>query len=148
MLAYTVRRLLLAIPVLIGITFLVWVIAISNPNGGPTAALLGRGTQKTIRPEQIQALLHRYGLDQPLPIQYLHWVTNFVRGDWGTSFFQHEAVTTLIGERVVPTLLLGGLAFLIAELIAIPLGVFSAVRRGSIFDQFFTFLAYFFFSLP
>ena len=148
MLAYTIRRFLLAIPVIVGISMIIWFLAISNPDGGPTAALLGRGFGKIIKPEQIQALLHANGLDKPLPVQYIDWLGRFIRGNWGQSYYQHEPVTQAIGERIIPTLILGGTALILEELFAIPLGIYSAVRRGTLFDQVFSVLAYVFYSLP
>ncbi len=148
MLTYTLRRLLLAIPVFIGITIMAWGIATTTPDGGALTAYLGRGSGKSITPQQIQAIKHRLGLDKPLPVRYFYWLGNLARGDLGNSILTHLSVGDSIRIRLLPTLLLMGFAFILQELIGLPLGVFSALRRGSLFDQIFTVLAYVFYALP
>lgn len=146
MLAYTLRRLLVSIPVLLGITVMAWLISTTNPNGGELASLVGKG--KNVTPAQVAAAEHKYGLDQPLPVRYLIWLRNVVRGDFGTSLSEHQPVTDAIQIRVFPTLLLLGTVLIVQEIAGIMLGLYSAVRRGSLFDQLFTVLAYTFFALP
>ncbi len=142
MLAYTIRRILVAIPIFFGITALIWAIATTTPDGGPVAAYIGRQTGKTITKAQLIAFEHRLGLDKPLPVRYVIWLGNFLKGDFGTSDNSHQPVISMMEFRVLPTLLLMLTAFLIQELIAIPLGVYSAVRRGTVFDQVATVLTY------
>ena len=146
MLAFTIRRVLIAIPIFFGITIMTWLITTTNPDGGALQSYLGRG--KTVSNQQIAAIKHRLGLDQPLPVRYIYWMGNLFHGDLGKSIVTKHEVTRDFGERIGPTLLLGGIAFLLQELLAIPLGVFSAVRRGSVFDQVFTVISYILFSLP
>lgn len=148
MLAYIIRRLLVAIPIFFGITVLTWLISTTNPDGGPLTAYLGKGGGKIITQQQIQAIERKLGLDQPLPVRYVYWVRNLFRGDLGTSITEHKPVTAAISERILPTVLLLTLALILQEIIAIPLGIFSALRRGSFFDQTFTVVAYVLFALP
>jgi peptide/nickel transport system permease protein len=147
MLIYTLRRLLGLIPVFFGVTIMIWLIATTAPNGGPLAAYLGPG-HKPLTPAQIDAIKHRLGLDQPLPIRYIIWMKNLFRGDLGTSIITHQNVLQSISDRVGPTVLLLGIAFILQEVLAIPLGVFSAIRRGSFFDQTFTGITYILFAFP
>jgi peptide/nickel transport system permease protein len=148
MLAYTLRRLLIAIPVFLGITLLGFIIATTNPDGGPLTAYLGHGGGGSYTNQQIDAIKHRLGLDQPVLVRYVIWLKNLVRGDLGYSIITHRSVGDSIHDRLIPTLLLMGLAFLLREMLAIPVGVISALRPGSLFDQIATILAYIFFALP
>lgn len=148
MLTYIIRRILLTIPVFFGVTIMIWLIATTNPDGGPLQAYLGRGGGRILTTVQIDAIKHRLGLDQPVPIRYIIWLKNLFRGDLGNSIINHEPVFLSISQRVLPTVLLLGFAFILQEIFAIPLGVYSAVRRNTFFDQFFTVLTYFLFSFP
>jgi peptide/nickel transport system permease protein len=147
MLAYIIRRLLLMIPVIFGITILMFLLTATNPNGGEITAYIG-GAGKNVSPQQLKALEHRLGLDQPLWAQYGNYMGRLLSGDLGNSFQQHESVGDAIKIRVAPTLILLGTAFLLQELIAIPLGIFAALRRGSFFDQTFSVIVYILFSIP
>src|SRR5262249_14185276 len=117
-----------------------------TPDGGPLAAYLGPG--KHITPEQLAALREKFGLDQPIPVRYVKWLDALVRGDLGNSTQTGLPVLQEIENRLPATLLLVGTAFLLQEVIALPLGVFSALRRYSLFDQVFTGLNYILYSLP
>jgi len=147
MLIYTLRRVLLTIPIFFGVTIMIWLIATTSPNGGPLAAYLGPG-HKQLTQQQLDAIKHRLGLDQSLPVRYIIWVKNLFRGDLGTSIITHQNVLQSISDRVGPTVLLLGSAFILQELLALPLGVFSAIRRGSLFDQVFTIITYILFAFP
>jgi peptide/nickel transport system permease protein len=128
--SYVLRRLCQAVPLLVGISVIVFVLLQMTP-GGPLVS--GEGaTQMT--PEQMAKLRAQYGLDQPLPTQYLHWLRGLVTGDWGMSYNSGDSVLTMIGDRIPVTLLLTGLALIVALLISLPVGVFSAYRRNSVFD--------------
>jgi peptide/nickel transport system permease protein len=146
MLAYIIRRLLLMIPVVFGITILMFLLTATNPNGGEVTSYLGGGKPGSL--QQLKALEHRLGLDQPLYVQYGNYVARLLSGDLGQSFEQHEPVSQAISIRVLPTLILLGTAFLLQELLAIPLGIFSALRRGSFFDQTFSVVVYILYSIP
>ncbi len=148
MLTYTLRRVLLTIPIFFGVTIMIWLIATTNPDGGPLAAYLGRGGGHIITQKEIDAIKHRLGLDQPLPVRYVIWLKNLFRGDLGNSIITHQNVLLSFQQRVGPTLLLLGTAFILQELLAIPLGIFSAVKRGTLFDQVFTVVAYVLYAFP
>jgi peptide/nickel transport system permease protein len=140
---YLVRRLLLAIPTLIGVAVLAFVLIHIAP-GGPVAALAGdRAT-----PAQIAQVTHSLGLDRPLYIQFFAWVGALVHGDLGYSYVRQAPVTQLIAERLPPTLLLMGLALLGSVLIAIPLGVFQAARQRSRFDRIASLAVFVAWSMP
>src|SRR5688500_6573494 len=136
---YLLRRTLQAIPLLVGISALVFVLLQMTPGGplslGETAAS-GRMTA-----EDLERLRNRYGLDQPLYVQYARWGADLVRGDWGTSFNTGQPVLTMIRDRMPTTLLLTGLALGVALALAIPIGVLAAVRQYSWFDYFSTGIA-------
>lgn len=143
MTTYLVRRLLLAIPTLIGVAVLAFVLIHIAP-GGPVAALAGdRAT-----PAQIAQVTHSLGLDRPLYIQFFAWVGALVHGDLGYSYVRQAPVTQLIAERLPPTLLLMGLALLGSVLIAIPLGVFQAARQRSRFDRIASLAVFVAWSMP
>jgi peptide/nickel transport system permease protein len=146
MLTYIVRRLLIAIPVFLGITMLLYVLVSITPDGGPLAAYLGPG--KHLSPQQFAALRDKFGLDQPLPVRYAKWLAALAHGDLGNSTQTGAPVLQEIQTRLPATILLIGTALLLQELIAIPLGIFSALRRYSLFDHVFTIVNYVLYSLP
>lgn len=148
MLTYFLRRMLIAVPVFLGITFLGFIIATANPDGGALTAYLGRNGGASLTNQQIEALKHRLGLDQPIPVRYVIWLENLARGDLGYSITTRRSVSDSIRDRLLPTLLLMGPALLLQELLAIPVGVLSALRPGSLFDRITTILAYTLFALP
>lgn len=130
MTTFVVRRLLLAVPTLIGVTILTFVLIHIAP-GGPAAALGGdKATQA-----QISALSHQLGLDKPWPQQYAIWLGALLHGNLGFSYLKQQPVTTLIAQRLPATLLLMGFALVISIAIALPLGVYQAYRRNTSFDR-------------
>jgi peptide/nickel transport system permease protein len=130
--SYIVRRLLTMIPVLIGVTLLVFLLIHIAP-GDPVALIIGDDPR--VSAEDIANIRQSMGLDQPLMTQYAKFITNAVRGDLGTSLHSRRAVSELIGERLPFTVELGVAAFLLSLAIAIPVGVISAVRRNSAVDM-------------
>ncbi len=146
MLTYTIRRLLIAIPIFLGITVLLFFLVSITPDGGPLAAYVGPG--KKLSPQQYQALVHKFGLDQPVPVRYFKWLSAVAQGDLGNSTQSGLPVMEEIKHRLPATILLIGVSFLFQELMAIPLGIFSALRRYSLFDQLLTVINYVLFSLP
>jgi peptide/nickel transport system permease protein len=146
MLTYTIRRLLIAIPIFLGITVLLYFLVSITPDGGPLAAYVGPG--KKVSAEVLAALKHKFGLDQPIYVRYFKWLGAVVRGDLGNSTQSGLPVISEIRARLPATILLIGTAFIFQELMAIPLGIFSALRRYSLFDQVFTVINYMLFSLP
>jgi peptide/nickel transport system permease protein len=129
-LRYFVRRVLLAIPVLIGVATLVFSLIHLVP-GDPAQAMLGDGAA----PQDIAELRTSLGLDQPLLTQYFTFLRHAVTGDLGKSFRTGQPVTTMIFERIPATAELALAAMLVAIVIAIPLGVVAAVWRGTAIDH-------------
>lgn len=141
---FIIRRILISIPVLIGISFLVFMIMQLAP-GGPMAAF---GQNPRMTPEQRAAIAKNWGLDKPLAEQYFNWFFAMFRGDWGTSFTNRQPVMNLIMDRIPATLLLMLTAYIIQQCIALPLGIWSALKRYSLSDKIFTILTYIGFSMP
>lgn len=121
-----IRRLLQAIPLIVLISLLVFGLLHAAP-GGPLAVYL---ENPNVRPEDIARLERALGLDRPLPVQYLSWLTGFVTGDWGYSFTDGRLVATRIFERLPATLELVTVSLALSLLAAVPAGVLAAVRRG------------------
>jgi peptide/nickel transport system permease protein len=141
---YLVRRLLIAIPVLMGISLVLFTVLAFAP-GDPFEEL---ATNPNVPPEVRMNLRAQFGLDDPVPVRYLKWFTSMMRGDWGFSFVSRINVQTLILQRLPTTLFVLGSATLLGVLVGVPIGVMSAVRPYSIFDQIATTLAFVGFSLP
>jgi peptide/nickel transport system permease protein len=95
-----------------------------------------------------QRLIEAYGLDRPLPVQYLYWLRDFVRGDWGYSFATRQSVTGMLAQRVPDTLVLMGSSFLVTLLVAVPLGVWAATHRDSALDRAISALSSLAFATP
>ena len=129
MIRYVVRRVLLAVPVLIGVATLVFSLIHLVP-GDPAQAMLGDGAS----PNDVAELRTTLGLDQPLAAQYLTFMRRAVTGDLGVSFRTGQPVTAMIAERVPATAELAFAAMIVAIAIAIPLGVVAAVWRGTAID--------------
>ncbi|MBA3787202.1 MAG: ABC transporter permease [Actinobacteria bacterium] len=130
MLRFVVRRLLLLVPILIGLSILVFAWIRVLP-GGPAEALLGeRATEASIK--QIEK---QYGLDKPLPIQYVSYLKTVVQGDFGSSITTRQPVTEEIKRRFPATVELAFAAGLFSILVGIPLGFFAAKRYGGFFDH-------------
>ena len=105
-------------------------------------------TNPNVPREVAQQLREKFGLDDPLPVRYVRWLTSMLRGDWGFSFVSRVDVDTLILQRLPTTLFVIGSAQLLGLLIALPVGTFSAMRPYSLFDQVATTIAFLGFSLP
>ncbi|MBX3011522.1 MAG: ABC transporter permease [Caldilineaceae bacterium] len=137
--AYFIRRSLQAIPLLIILSMLLFLLVRIAP-GGPLAQA---ERNPNISAEQIEQLRTRLGLDQPLYVQYAQWMrTILIEGDLGASLKSSRPVAEMIGERIPNTLLLVGVAFGLTLLVAIPLGAFSARRQYSWFDYLVTTLTF------
>jgi peptide/nickel transport system permease protein len=113
--------------------------------GDPFAELV---TNANVPPEVAQRLRAQFGLDDPLPLRYLRWLAAMIRGDWGFSFQSRMPVDTLILQRLPVSLAVLGSAYAVALFVALPVGILSAVRPYSLFDQVATTLAFVGFSLP
>ena len=127
------RRLLLVVPVLFGVSVIVFLV-ISLIPGDPARAILGTFAN----PTNIAEVTAQLGLDRPLPVQYAVWVGNLLRGDLGHSYILHKPVLDEVLERLYPTLLLAGTALALASVIGILLGVVAAVRQNGWQDKLIT----------
>jgi len=143
MLSFLVRRILLTIPVLLGVATLVFSLIHLIP-GDPVQSMLGEGAS----PESVNELRTRLGLDRPLYVQYLSFLKGVAHGNVGTSLRTSEPVTSAIADRMPATFELAAAAMLVAIVIAIPLGVLAAARAGTIVDHLATTLALLGISMP
>jgi peptide/nickel transport system permease protein len=141
---YLLRRLLIAVPSLIGISIVLFVVLALAP-GDPFEEL---ASNPNVPPAVAAALRVKFGLDDPIALRYLHWLVAMLHGDWGFSFASRMDVGALIFQRLPTTLLVIGSSQILALLIALPVGVFSATRPYSVFDQIANTLAFIGFSLP
>ncbi len=157
MLAYLVRRTLLFIPTFFGITFLSFAIIYLAPgdpvdlflSGGLGSGTAGISTQKLGDMENAKTELRReLGLDQPIPVQYARWLSRLVRADLGTSLKDRQPVWDKIRARLPVTIGINVASLLIVYLIAIPLGIYSAIRPGSRLDGLLTVSSFMTYSLP
>ncbi|MCK1732770.1 ABC transporter permease [Bradyrhizobium sp. 138] len=141
---YVLRRLLIAIPSLLGISAVLFFVLALAP-GDPFSEL---ATNPNVPAEVQAALRAKFGLDDPIYLRYLHWLSAMVHGDWGFSFVSRMNVDTLILQRLPTTLYVIGSAQILALLVAIPVGVYAATKPYSVFDQVANTLAFVGFSLP
>jgi peptide/nickel transport system permease protein len=141
---YIIRRLLIAVPSLLGISVILFTVLAMAP-GDPFEEL---ATNPAIPPEVRQALRAKFGLDDPVWQRYLHWLSAMVQGDWGFSFQSRMDVDKLILQRLPVTLIVIGASQLLAISVAIPVGVLAAIKPYSIFDQIASTFAMIGFSLP
>jgi peptide/nickel transport system permease protein len=127
---FVLKRLLLAIPTLLGVTVLTFILLHLAP-GNLAQTLAGENAT----PAQVSRITHELGLDRPVYEQYAIWLGKLTRGDLGFSYRRQASVLSLIGERIGRTLLLMGSALALSIVIAVPLGVYQAFRRNTIFDR-------------
>ncbi len=130
MIGFILRRLLQLLPVLLIASTGIWAMIYAVP-GSPVAAMVGENAT----PEQVQEVTVRLGLDRPVHVQYVAWLGNAVRGDFGLSIQNREPVRDLIAQRIPATLQLGLVATLVGLLLGIPVAVVSALRPGSWIDR-------------
>ena len=144
--AYMIRRAVMLIPLLIGLSILMFTLIHAAP-GDPTVALMGATAAHN--PVAIEQTRKRLGLDKSLPEQYLIWAKHLVQGDFGTAAtFNNTSVLKLVKQRLWTTVQLQGLALLIALLLAIPIGIISATRQYSALDNIVTVGSFLGISLP
>jgi len=146
MLTYISRRLLQSIAILFGLSIFFFFLLHLSP-GGPCDAFSAAGAGQAAA-ARYHGCVVRLGLNDPLPGQYVKWLTHLLRGDFGVSTVDGIPVWDEISTRIPATLLLAGISYIITELIAIPLGIFAALRRYSFFDSLFTVLSYIGLSMP
>ena len=150
MLTYIIRRILFSIPMIILISIICFIIIQLPPGDFITsyaAVVAQRGGMRS--PELLDLLRSRYGLDQPIYVQYWRWVKGFPKGDFGIAMsLSNTPVIDLLRERLPLTLILNFLAFLFAVGLAIPIGVYSATHKYTLMDYALTFLAFIGISVP
>lgn len=141
---YILRRLLIAVPSLLGISVVLFTVLALAP-GDPFEEL---ATNPNVPPEVRLALRAKFGLDDPIWQRYFHWLTAMLHGDWGFSFISRVDVDQLILQRLPVTLVIIGASQVLALLVALPVGIYSAARPYSWFDRIASSLAFVGFSLP
>ena len=149
MITYTIRRILLMVPTLIGITVMVFAISRMAP-GDPVSLGMGPNAQLDVkRAAQVrEARMKLYGLDKPIPVQYWTWLKKVSVLDFGNSIKHHRPVIELIKERLPITLFLNVISFVIIYMISLPLGTISAVKQNSFFDRSSSVILFVLWSLP
>src|SRR5438067_2884264 len=141
---YIVRRLLIAIPTLIVISFVMYAILAL----APIDPLSQFGADPRIPPEMRERIKEALGLNQPWPVRYVKWFSAMIQGDFGISFMSHSSVSALLWQRLPNTLAVVGVAYIVGVIIALPAGILSAVRRNSVIDHAISLSAYVGFSVP
>jgi peptide/nickel transport system permease protein len=144
MASYLLRRLLIAIPSLLGISLILFTVLAMAP-GDPFQEM---ATNPNVPPQVREALRESFGLNDPVMVRYLRWLAAMAKGDWGFSFASRIDVDDLILQRVPTTLFIVGSSQILALSIALPVGIFAATRPYSVFDQIANTLAFVGFSLP
>jgi len=143
MIGYLIRRVLQALVVIIGVTIITFILLHMLP-GNPVRAILGPRASKA----DVASLTRQLGLNKPLPVQYLLWLWNLAHFNLGFSYRQTATVSSLLAARIPNSLLLVGSSLVLALVLAIPLGMFQAVRRNRPDDYTLTGLAFIFYSMP
>jgi len=141
---YILRRLIIALPSLLGISLVLFVLLALAP-GDPFGEL---ATNSNVPPEVRAALRVKFGIDDPIFVRYFRWLVAMLQGDWGFSFASRIDVDKLILQRVPTTLFVVGSSQILALAVALPVGVYAAMRPYSIFDQIANTFAFIGFSLP
>jgi peptide/nickel transport system permease protein len=142
---YVIRRLLISVPILLGITVMVFIMINLAP-GDPVLAMLNPEAKFTA--DDLAILRHQYGLDRPLPVRYAIWLRAVLNGNLGRSMLYKEPTTALIAWRLPPTIQLMGAALLISFTLGTTIGIFTAVKQYSLADLLLTPLAYVWVSAP
>jgi peptide/nickel transport system permease protein len=141
---YILRRLLVSIPTLIGISMVLYAILALAP-GDPLSQF---AADPSVPPEVRENIRRQLGLDDPVHIQYAKWFRSMITGDWGFSFATRAPVATLIQQRMPQTLQVVGLAYLLSIALALPIGILSSLKPYSWFDNVATTFAFIGFSVP
>ncbi|MDF1527278.1 MAG: ABC transporter permease [bacterium] len=148
---YLIRRLLLIIPTFLGITLITFMVIQLSP-GNPAAMKLRTGEQGMMGDEMTREIVEGtkrlYGLDKPIWIRYGIWLKRVVTFDFGTSYKDHRPVMEKIAERLPITIELNLISIFLVYLLAIPVGVYSAVEQGTIRDKVMTVILFILYSLP
>jgi peptide/nickel transport system permease protein len=141
---YLIRRLLISIVTLIAISMVVFSILALAP-GDP---LSGFANNPNVPPELRQRLRAQLGIDDPIHEQYVKWASQYIQGNWGVSYTARSPVSEYVLHRLPVTIAILGSAQLLGLMVAIPVGVISAIKQYSLFDQFATTFAFLGFSIP
>ncbi len=149
MLSYIFRRLLSAIPFLFMVSLTVFILIQLPPGDFVDAwAAAQSASGEVVDMATMIDMRHRYGLDQNIMVQYFHWIVGIMQGDFGYSFAWNSPVSKLIGERMNLTLILSVGTLFLTWALALPIGIYSAVKRYSIGDYLFTFLGFIGLAVP
>jgi peptide/nickel transport system permease protein len=148
MLHYIVRRLLLGLLTLLCVTCVIYGLIRAMPGSPLTLNIMEMDPSKRLRPEDMEALRQYYGLDKPWYAAYGTWLTSLLKGDLGHSFYFKRSVTTVIAERIGPTLLLSVTSMLLTYLLSVPMGLFASVRYGRYDERVMSTTLYMLYSLP
>ncbi|MFN8558466.1 MAG: ABC transporter permease [Dehalococcoidia bacterium] len=143
--AYIIRRVLSYIPVVFIVSIIAFGLLRLIPGDALMAQLQGA---RGLSPEDLAKARQQLGLDRPLLVQYVSWIGNGLRGDWGTSFWLHKPVTAVIAQTFPVSLQLGLMAFVITTVVAVPLGIISAVKQDTWMDYVSRLFAISFLSIP
>lgn len=144
MFRYILKRLLYAIPVFLGITFVIYTLINLAP-GGPLSVLAASGEMSL---SDLEALKISMGLDKPIVIRYFIWLGDLLHGDFGISYRTSQEVSLMISQRIMPSLMLTGTGILAAMLVGVPLGIISAYKLNSVWDHISTFISFIGASVP
>lgn len=150
MLGYLIKRIVLMIPTMIGISIVAFLIIQLPPGDYLTSVLASMADSgQTVDPAEIERMRRAYGLDDPVIVQYWKWISGIVlRGDFGYSFEWGRPVSELIWERTGSTLAISLASLLFVWAVSLPIGIYSAVRRHSLGDHVFTFLGFLGLAIP
>jgi peptide/nickel transport system permease protein len=140
MVAYIIRRLMIGVIILLLVTLLVF-LAMRLLPGDPLIIFISQSQTQTYTPEQLTELRHEYGLDRSLPVQYVSWLGNVLRGNFGKSILLGQDVGYLISNKLPVTIYFGAMAFIVSAFFGIIFGVICALRRGKWIDSMVTVLA-------
>ena len=153
MIAYIGRRILVMIPTLIVISVISFIV-IELPPGDMASTYVGQleemrdrvGTEEA--DEMVANIRAQLGLDDPMPVRYLRWASGWLRGNWGWSFHWNQPVRQAIGDRLLLTVIIGLITILIGTAVSWPAGVGAAIRQYALFDNVFSFIAFFMMAIP
>ena len=143
MFGYVIRRLLETIPVMFVVALFVFLMLRLSP-GDPAAVIAGDYATA----EDVERIRERLGLNEPIYVQFVQWIGSLLQGDLGTSIFNQLPVTTLIAQRIEPTIMLALTTIIFSILVAVPLGTIAAWRAGSLIDRFVMLFSVAGFSVP
>ncbi len=151
MLKYIIKRIVIMIPIFIGLTFVIYFLLSLMPGENAAEAEVTKTTLAgtLVTEEMRKDIFHKYGLDVSVPRQYLNWLGSIFKGTWGMTYSNlTKSVISVIGERIVPTLILMGAGLGLGFVLAVPLGILSALKPNGVVDNISTALTFLGNSLP